>query len=213
MPDTAIPKFKNLSLLDNFLFAKLYRVNVTGRLLKKELVGTSELSSRHATWYHACSLPTLREIFREIKGTNVSYDRFIDLGSGEGKACFYASMKLDIKSVIGIEFSEKLYDVSQLNRLRFPRKNVSFFHGDASDYLIPEGNNVVFMYNPFDSVLLERFLNRNVALFKQTKSIIAYANDCHRNSLIKFGFEAIYRNQITKNSIYEFSVPRMFHYE
>jgi predicted RNA methylase len=214
MPDAKIRKLKERLLLEDVLFAKLHRVNVADSLLKKDLAGTSEFANQHATWYHACSLRTLREIFREIRCTNVRFDNFIDLGSGEGKACFYASIKLEVQNVMGIEFSKKLFDASQSNLSKFSQKNISFFHGDASEYEIPEGNNIVFLYNPFDAALLEKFLARNVDHFRNnSKSLVAYANDCHRHSLIKSGFEAIYRNQITKNSIYVFSMPRTFAYE
>ena len=59
------------------------------------------------------------------------------------------------------------------------------------------------MFNPFDSVVLEKFILNNVEHFKKHNSVIAYANDIERLSLTKFGFETIFRNQTRKISLYQ----------
>ena len=58
------------------------------------------------------------------------------------------------------------------------------------------------MFNPFDDVILERFVRHNLDHFRQHRSVIAYANDVQRMTLVRFGFETIYRNQERKISLY-----------
>lgn len=61
------------------------------------------------------------------------------------------------------------------------------------------------MFNPFDDVILDKFIENNLNHFKTHDSIIAYANDIHRKSLARYGFETIFRNQSRKISLHQLS--------
>jgi len=54
------------------------------------------------------------------------------------------------------------------------------------------------MFNPFDEFILDKFLINNINHFQEHKSVIAYANDIHRESLLDFGFTTLYRNKKRK---------------
>ena len=60
----------------------------------------------------------------------------------------------------------------------------------------------IFLYNPFNEVILEKFILHNINHFKKHGSIVCYANDMYRKILINSGFEIIYRDHEC-NSIYK----------
>lgn len=75
--------------------------------------------------------------------------------------------------------------------------------GDAATFVLPQATNLVFMFNPFDHVILEKFISVNLEHFKKHHSVIAYANDVHKATLGAFGFQTIFRNQTRKISLHQ----------
>jgi 16S rRNA G966 N2-methylase RsmD len=63
------------------------------------------------------------------------------------------------KRIIGVEYSPRLAAIcrSNLNKLGIMER-CEIILGDAADYVFPDGNLLVFLYNPFDSVILNRIL-------------------------------------------------------
>lgn len=55
------------------------------------------------------------------------------------------------------------------------------------DIVLLAVSNLVYKFNPFDEVVLDRFIENNFEHFKTHKSMIAYANDRHKKSLTKYG--------------------------
>jgi Methyltransferase domain len=174
----------------------------SGVVPAKDLVTDYKISLEHATAYQAVWNRNLRELFKEAKKTGYKFENFIDIGSGKGKACFYAHSKHMFDNIIGIDFSQPLLEIAIKNKGKIKSQNISFNNADASEYKLPQQNNFIFMFNPFDSVVLEKFITNNIEHFKKNNSLIAYANDIERLSLTKFGFETIFRNQSRKISLY-----------
>lgn len=176
-----------------------------GVIQNGQLVAESELSISHATAYHAVWCRNLRELFLEAKKTGVHFENFIDIGSGKGKACLYAHTKHLFKRILGIEFSAPLLAIADKNKAKVRAADVSFLKADATEFELPHANNLVFMFNPFDDWVLERFISKNLNHFKEARSVIAYANDVHRMSLIRLGFQTIFRNQTRRISLYKYA--------
>jgi hypothetical protein len=78
-------------------------------------------------------------------------------------------------------------------------QNVTFINVDATEFELPNQTSLIFMFNPFDGVVLEEFICNNIGHFKSYNTVIAYANDVQLLSLLKFGFETIFRNQTRKS--------------
>ena len=60
-------------------------------------------------------------------------------------------------------------------------------HIDASDDLLPndfDGKNILYLYNPFDDVILKKFLLKNIELINKG-SIIFYLNDIYRDVILE----------------------------
>lgn len=193
---------------EDYLFEKKYGLDLRGIIKKDELTAEDKNSLFHATAYHAVWCRNLRQLFLEATKIQINFESFIDIGSGKGKACFYAEQNklLSFNSIIGVEFSLPLIDISNKNKAVFKSKKVSFLNYDASQYELPNRTCLVFMFNPFDETILETFISNNIDHFKKYNSVVAYANDIHKDLLSEFGFTTLFRNDTRKISIYQIKV-------
>jgi SAM-dependent methyltransferase len=87
---------------------------------------------------------------------------FIDIGSGKGRALFLAEQH-GFRRILGIEFSAKVHRVAVENLRRY-RARVSrdprteLLDCDALALNYPTEPTVLFMFNPFDAVIMARFV-------------------------------------------------------
>lgn len=191
--------------LEDYFFEKIHSLDLNGIIKNEALNSNHKHSLPHATAYQAVWSRNLREIFLETRKTGYKFENFIDVGSGKGKACFYAQFKKEFNNVIGIEFSKTLIDIANRNKEKNFSKNTNFIHTDATEYILPDQPSLVFLFNPFDSIVLGKFVTNNIKHFRKHKSIIAYANDTERLCLNKIGFETIFRNQTRRISLFQIS--------
>lgn len=186
--------------LEDYYFEKRYGVDF-GEIIHSHKISTPHLTSlKHATAYDPIWCRNLRNIFNEILKRQSNFDNFIDIGCGKGKPCFYASLKHPFKKIIGIDLSPELICEAQKN---LNSGNALFECIDAQFFKIPDGNSIIFMFNPFDKIMFEKFISLNVGHFRRYKSFIAYAQDNYRDALIKRGFSCVYRNASQALSIYQ----------
>jgi precorrin-6B methylase 2 len=181
---------------DDWLFERLRGLDLGGVIPREKLSFGNGRSQAHASAYHAVWCRNIRVLLREA-GTKAGsrFDYFADIGAGKGKACIYAHGSKAFPHILGIEYSADLLRTAEANRRKVGADNVSFVHADATEYVLPDGRGFVFMFNPFDAVVLERFLENNLQQFAASGSIIAYANDVHRASLAKYGFATYFRDK------------------
>ena len=192
-------------VFEDLVFEKWHGLQLGGFIPAEQLVADKETSLSHSHPYQAGSCRTSRALFNEAKKTKIHFQNFIDIGSGKGKICFYAAKRLSIENIIGIEFSKPLVDLAETNRKKLGLDNITFLHADAVDYLLPKGNSLIFLFNSFDGVILERFIMNNITHFKENESVIAYANDSQIATLARCGFIAIFRNQTRKMSLWRYN--------
>jgi SAM-dependent methyltransferase len=107
---------------------------------------------------------------------------FLDLGCGKGRALLVAS-EFSFREIVGVELSPPLAQVAQRNAIiltnRFPaRTSVRVAVGDASNYPLPPGNLVIFLYNPFHAELMANVVaGVEAALAAEARSIyVIYYN-------------------------------------
>lgn len=154
---------------------------------------------RHATSYQAVWTRNLRVLLREAARRQHA-EVFIDVGSGKGKACFYAAPRFS--RVIGVEYAGELVAEARRNQERTGLANIEFVHADAAQYDVPGEAALVFLFNPFDAVILGRFLERNTARLKASGSLVAYANDLQRQALEQAGFACVFREPARNISLW-----------
>lgn len=85
---------------------------------------------------------------------------FLDLGCGKGRALLVASER-PFKDVVGVELSVPLAKIARSNATRVARAHpqrtaIRVATGDASDFPLPDGDLVIFLYNPFGPELVAR---------------------------------------------------------
>jgi predicted RNA methylase len=111
---------------------------------------------------------------------------FVDLGSGKGKTLMMAS-EYEFKRVVGIEFSSELCETAQRNWSIYRNgieagADFEIANSDVVDYEIKDDENVFFMYNPFDAVVMGKVIqNIDTSLKIHPRRIwIIYHNPvCH----------------------------------
>ncbi|MBF0295007.1 MAG: class I SAM-dependent methyltransferase [Magnetococcales bacterium] len=193
---------------EDALFAWRHGFDLGGVIPQERLLQVDSASLAHATAYHAVWCRNLRELFAEAHKTGVTFEHFIDIGSGKGKACFYAALHARFPSILGIEFSRALLDIAAQNHQKLSARSggarIAFLHADAATVRLPTGTSLIFLFNPFDAIVLEHFLRNNMERIQSDGSCIAYANDQHGQTLAKLGFVTLFRNQTRKLSLWRF---------
>jgi len=141
-------------------FDKRYRINTWGGLRadQMDIVGGNQDCSEI---YAPMPEKTFHHVMRSI---DVDFQNFtfVDYGSGKGKILLMAS-EYPFKKIIGVEFARDLHVVAQKNVLRYENKKQRCFDiepqlADACEFILPEGNCVLFFFAPFFGPVLHRVL-------------------------------------------------------
>jgi precorrin-6B methylase 2 len=189
----------------DFVYEKVYGLDIRG-LIPLEDLETDHVASRpHATAYGPCSSRHVRVIIEKARSIQPDLQRFVDIGSGKGKACIFAARSRRFREIVGIEFSQPLVNIAIANAAKSGFPQIRFLHQDASDFALPDGNNLVAIFNPFNSVMLARFIGNNLEHFRQNRSLVAYVYDHHRGVLLDLGFKTVFRDPYSQMSLHEFA--------
>jgi len=170
----------------------------------------------HAVVYQATRVLPLRKLFKTL---NFPKDySFVDIGSGKGRVLLIAS-EYGFEEVKGIEFSSQLTTIANKNIAKYNQKTKSktsfqVIDIDAMDYKINDDEEVFFLYNPFDDVILKKVVdNISESLKRRHRRVwMIYANAVHRKLIEKtmkiirvedfdfFGFDfVVYEVGLLKN--------------
>ena len=123
--------------------------------------------------YQACSPALLRHTLSQL-----SVDRtmsFIDIGCGKGRALIVAS-QYPFANVIGVELSPKLVEVARDN-MRRAGVAARVIESDARTFELPDGDLVLFFYNPFVPRVLEEVLTRMGPFAQGRRLFVIFQND------------------------------------
>jgi 16S rRNA G966 N2-methylase RsmD len=82
---------------------------------------------------------------------------FIDYGSGKGAAIIHAKA-LGFERTVGVEFAKELHDTAQKNIKKLKLDNVDSFYADATTYSTPLDVSVIYLFNPFDEVVMKKLI-------------------------------------------------------
>ena len=207
-----------LAVIEDQAFDWWYGVDTAGSISLKDLT----INSRHVA-HGVDYIPTRTRYFREIlRALRVPRDSvFVDLGAGKGRMLILAARSGCFRKVVGVEFSAKLCRAAEQNIHRFQRhraSNVSFevVHSDAADYEVQRDQNVFFMFNPFDHVVMQQVVHHVARSLEETPRPVwvIYLNvqkDC-RSLLVGKGYEEIaqvsYGNAEASIFLWEKDQPR-----
>jgi SAM-dependent methyltransferase len=175
------------------MFIRRHSLDLDGFISSSDLITDSTESLVHSNNYRPYSNYHLKLLLREALATGIEFDNFIDVGCGKGQPCIFARKYFGFPKVYGIDFSEPLIQVARQNVARIGYKDMFFLVADAAKWRAPAGNTLFFLFNPFDALILEEFLRLNLQHFVENRSLIAYAADDHRETMLKLGFEIVFR--------------------
>jgi SAM-dependent methyltransferase len=87
---------------------------------------------------------------------------FVDVGSGKGRMLFVAA-EYPFRKVIGVEFATDLHEqaLENIGRYRYAGQRcgeIVSVHADAAELEFPDGNLVVYLFNPFGPEVMGRML-------------------------------------------------------
>lgn len=155
---------------------------VAGRHLK-----SGHRHDRHATAYYGVAPSVFHRLIRRWRQTQPAAPlrdfTFVDIGAGMGRAVLLAS-ELPFRQVIGVELHPALARIARSNlrlwraagRVHAPTR-ISCC--DASEFPLPQGPVLLFLFNPFGAPVLRRLLKRVTHEFagRSTQLDLLYVNN------------------------------------
>jgi predicted RNA methylase len=127
---------------------------------------------------------------------------FLDVGAGKGRALLIAS-RFPFKRVIGVEFAKELVEIARRNILRSGCR-AEVVHADAAEYMFPDDNLVVYLYNPFGPEVLRPVLK---SLQKISKNHDVYVLYLHAESALCVEEFATKLREFPDAKVYRFEQP------
>lgn len=188
--------------LEDRLFDLRHGIDTRHRAADRAAVPAEAATVVHATSYQAVWTRNLRVLIRAAR-RHAELRVFVDVGAGKGKACIYASQHF--AKVIGVEYSAGLLREATANCIRSGRRNITLLLADACEYDLPAHACLVFLFNPFDAVVLRQFVRRNLERLHAHGSIIAYANDMQHDTLAQLGLQCLFRDPARNISLWRFA--------
>ena len=175
---------------------KKYNINTTGinelKHLEKKGIDIS-----HATIYMPASYDLLEFFFE--KSAVHKKRHFLDVGCGKGRALCVAAA-YGVPKVSGVEFSKALLthaeknlaNISKIHKVLYTLKN-----DDAFYFEIPEDVDCIFLFNPFDELIMSGFVtNLKTSLqINPRKITIIYFNPLQKHLLVEAGFSQTFHLQ------------------
>ncbi|HVY76587.1 MAG TPA: class I SAM-dependent methyltransferase [Puia sp.] len=162
----------------------------------------------HAHRYMPVNYYVLEHLMREI--SRYPHNKtFLDLGCGKGRAMMVAA-DYGFEDISGVDLSPEFRDelVATIAHDHHLKKTVRFtiVTGNAADYEIPSDVTTIFLFNPFDEVIVARVISNIQASYRQRPRTIRilYANPVHKPLFIQSGFREIY--ELRKLDFFEGSI-------
>ncbi len=148
---------------------------------------------KHASIYEPVSYYTSSRLFEYLQPADFR-TTLLDAGSGKGRILAMGAA-YGFSDIIGIDFSKKLCDaaakVCRSIKSRYPDTSITIECVDARHYCIPDTVGVIFLYNPFDAVVMDKFIQKvSESLSRKNRPLkILYANPQCKQQWLDAGFQ------------------------
>ncbi len=146
-------------------FDPLHGTETSSLVENSDLRDVTSENLAHGIRYEPTRAISFRRVMRvaRIPASGV----FVDLGCGKGRVCMLAA-EHGFAKVIGIDYSPELCAIARENLEIFRRRNGKAFEADvravdAMEYAFGGDESVVYLFNPFDEVVLVRVMERLLA--------------------------------------------------
>ncbi len=107
-------------------------------------------------------LSQLMKDLEEVAPTTVRRELFVDYGSGKGAAIIHAK-ELGFNETIGVEFAKELHEQALKNIETLKLIDVRSYYADATTYTLASNISVIYFFNPFDEVVMQKVINNIMA--------------------------------------------------
>lgn len=186
-----------------------FGVRTSGLVAGRNLIA-GHRHDRHSTAYYAVAPSVFRSMivrWRRLKpAAPIDQFSFIDLGAGMARAMLLAS-KYPFRQVLGIELHPILARIGLRNMARWraaqePLAPMRMILGDATEFKLPPGPCVAFLFNPFTAPVLRLLLrNWTCALADRRGQLdILYVNNEQESILEKQpGFTRLFQGQVRRS--------------
>jgi SAM-dependent methyltransferase len=123
--------------------------NVIGEVLDSKIYSPARTANAHTA-------------IRDLPIGDFSQYTFIDMGSGKGRALFIAA-EYPFQKVLGVEYSMEIQRLAleNIRSFRHPKQRcmkIESIAANAAEYQFPDGNLVLFLFNPFGPEIMRRML-------------------------------------------------------
>ena len=157
----------------------------TGALIPGEDLQTGHRHDRYITAYHGTAPSLFAKVmahWRTVAIHPVEQTAFVDIGAGKGRAMLLAS-QMPFRRIVGVELHPMLAANLRENVDRWQQTRITppirIHEADAMTLRMPAGPCCLFLFNPFDLVLMDRFLERLTKQFagREQDLDLIYIND------------------------------------
>jgi SAM-dependent methyltransferase len=133
----------------------------TSSLVRVESLDLPDERRAHAVLYWPSLQRTVERLLASLAIDHARFT-FVDVGSGKGRVLLLASL-FPFGRIVGVELSEQLHAVAVKNAeiFRPPERRcgrIDLILADAAQFAFPEGDLVLYFFDPFDRAVMERVL-------------------------------------------------------
>ena len=127
--------------------------------------------------YLAVRPSVARNALARLPKPNYEEYTFVDLGSGKGRMLLVAA-EYPFRKIQGVEFAVQLHHVAEQNIARYRHRgrrcrDIRSVNVDAAEYKFPDGNLVLYLYNPFGlDVTKKVFANLEKAIAHMPRHLV-----------------------------------------
>jgi predicted RNA methylase len=148
-------------------FDRAHGVDTAGVISLYSLNLPNQENLDHGLKYQGINPNIFRKMMGALPAIDFSKFVFIDYGSGKGRALLLAA-EYPFSRIIGVEFAPELHMIAKRNIQAYRNSRqvcraIQSICADATTYELPADPAVIYIYNPFDAVLMTRVLE-NVAV-------------------------------------------------
>jgi SAM-dependent methyltransferase len=161
---------------EEWWFDATRRVKTAGDAGAPEASGiVGEIRDSHI--YAPVRVANAHAALRDLPIEDYSQYTFVDVGSGKGRMLFVAA-EYPFRKVIGVEFATDLHELALKNigRYRYAGqrcREIASVHADAAEFAFPDGNLVVYLFNPFGPEVMGRMLaNLERSIERQPRHVL-----------------------------------------
>lgn len=147
---------------------------------------------RHASIYEPVNYYSATWLFNHLDKTD-TIAAFLDAGCGKGRVLAIAAT-YGFTNIRGIDISRKLctYANSLATSItnKYPDASVTVACADARNYDIPDSVGVIFLFNPFNHIVMKDFIRKVCESLDRNKRPVKvlYANPQYKELWIEAGF-------------------------